>query len=361
MTIIMPTRRNVSRDGQSSLRGDILHLREWGSERRHSLSATAMRGSLGSHEDCAVRVSDPDVFPLHARLSREPRQWMLRALGDAAGVWCDGTRITLCSLEPGMEIRVGQTRLIAEDRGWVALRAFCARLLGWASDRRAAVDQALCSIRMCLTHRAPLLLQGDSDMVPIAHALHRRVLGQDRPFIVCDPRRGNQRASARSPANRKGGLDAFRAARGGSLCVRPTRLPHDFSAIMLRLRRTDEVQYVVCTAVDDDANPLLVLPAPIQVPPLASRAGDLDRIVDEYAADAIAELHARAACFTRTDRQWILEHAVSLAEIEKATMRVVALRMSRNLSEAAARLGLAPVSLWRWILRRKLPTFIPIS
>jgi hypothetical protein len=77
--------------------------------------------------------------------------------------------------------------------------------------------------------------------------------------------------------------------------------------------------------------------------------------------DAIAELNARDACFTPVDRQWILEHATSLAEIEKAIVRVMALRMSSNLSEAAARLGMAPVSLWRWILRRKLPTFIPID
>jgi hypothetical protein len=51
---------------------------------------------------------------------------------------------------------------------------------------------------------------------------------------------------------------------------------------------------------------------------------------------------------------------MAAAEIEKATRRVVALRVSRNLSQAAARLGMAPVSLWRWILRRKLPTFIPV-
>ena len=65
---------------------------------------------------------------------------MLRALGDTAGLWCDGTRITLCSLEPGMEIRVGRTTLIVEDQWWTALRAFCARLLGWGDDRMITAD-----------------------------------------------------------------------------------------------------------------------------------------------------------------------------------------------------------------------------
>jgi hypothetical protein len=240
------------------------------------------------------------------------------------------------------------------------LRPFLSRLLGWASDE--AIDLALRSIDLAAKHRAHLVLQGAGDLVPIAQSLHRRVLGVDKPFIVCDPRRGNKRASVRSPANRESSVEAFRAASGGSLCVRRTRLPDDFAAIVPRLRRAHNVQYIiVCSNLDDDADPLLVLPAPIEVPPLASRTHEVERIVDEYAADAIVELHARDACFTSRDRQWIVEHPTSLAEIEKATMRVVALRMSRNLSDAAERLGMAPVSLWRWIIRRKLPTFIPVD
>jgi hypothetical protein len=240
------------------------------------------------------------------------------------------------------------------------LRPFLARLLGWASGEM--IDVALRSIDLASNHRAHLVLQGAGDLVPIAQSLHRRILGADRPFVVCDPRRGNTRASARSPANLESGVDAFRAASGGSLCVRRKRLPDDFAAIVPRLRRVHDVQYIiVCSNVDDDVDPLLVLPAPIQVPPLAERTSEIHRIVDEYAADAIAELHARDACFTAGDRRWIIEHPTSLAEIEKATMRVVALRMSRHLSEAADRLGMAPVSLWRWILRRKLPTFIPVE
>lgn len=240
------------------------------------------------------------------------------------------------------------------------LRPFLARLLGWASDE--AIDRAPHSLDLAANHRAHLVLQGAEDLVPIAQSLHRRVLGVDRPFIVCDPRRGNVRASVRSPANHESGVDAFCAASCGSICLRRSRLPDDFAAIVPRLRRCHDVQYIiVCSHIDDDADPLLVLPAPIQVPSLASRTHDLERVVEEYASDAVAELNAREACFTPLDRRWILEHAKSLTEIEKTTVRVVALRMSRNLSDAAARLGMAPVSLWRWILRRNLRTFIPLD
>jgi hypothetical protein len=47
--------------------------------------------------------------------------------------------------------------------------------------------------------------------------------------------------------------------------------------------------------------------------------------------------------------------AASLAEVEKATLRLLALRTSRNMSVAASRLGMAAVSLSRWLGRRKLP------
>ena len=56
------------------------------------------------------------------------------------------------------------------------------------------------------------------------------------------------------------------------------------------------------------------------------------------------------------DNAWVRQHAsASLAEIEKATLRLIALRASRTLSAAAERLGMAPVSLSRWMERRRPP------
>jgi hypothetical protein len=233
------------------------------------------------------------------------------------------------------------------------LRAFLARMLGWSDER--AVELALRSLALALDHRATLVLCGQVDLVPIAWALHRRTLGADRPFVVCDSRRGDRSASVRSPANRGTGVAAVTAAAGGSLCVRARRLPRDFPALAAQLRANDDVLFIVCTE-HDDAIPLLVRPAPIHVPPLAGRAGELDRVIAEYAADAIAELGAPLAAFTAADHAWVRQHAAaSLAEVEKATLRLVALRTSRNMSHAAARLRMAPVSLIRWIGRRKLP------
>jgi hypothetical protein len=342
---------NHSPDSQSRSQGEIVQLRECGSERYHPLRAQALRHHLGTDKECAVRLSDPDVFPMHARLSCERRQWMLRALGDTAALWCDGARITLSSLEPGMEIRVGQTTLVAEDHSWIALRAFCARLLGWGVDRMVVVDHALRSIRMWLTHRAPLLLRGDSDMVPIAQALHRRVLGADPPFIVCDPRRGQHKATVRSAANHETATAAAHAAIGGSVCVRSWRLPPDFAMLRAWLPEpSSDVRLIICLERDQ---PSTMLPASIDVPPLSGRAQDLPRIIDEYAQDAIAAFDAPDTSFAPEDHRWVLAHGTtSLPEIEKATLRRVALRSTTNMSRAAARLGMAPVSLSRWLGRR---------
>jgi ActR/RegA family two-component response regulator len=112
---------------------------------------------------------------------------------------------------------------------------------------------------------------------------------------------------------------------------------------------------VLCLCAGQLADhPPLILPAPLAVPPLAERSAELDRIIAEYAADAIAELAAPAASFTADDHVWVRDHAAgSLAAIEAATLRLVATHTSRNLSHAAARLGMAPVSLSRWLGRRQ--------
>jgi hypothetical protein len=231
------------------------------------------------------------------------------------------------------------------------LRPFLARVLGWSDEH--AVELALRSLALALEHRATLTLYGEGDLVPIAWGLHCRTLGPDSPFIVCDPRRGTKTASVRSPESRGTGLAAFEAAGRGALCVRMSRLPDDFQALVAKLRSTNDVLCMLCAKQLADPHPSLILPAPLTVPPLPQRAAELDRIIAEYAADAIAKLAAPVSTFTTADHGWVRERAAtSLAEIEKATLRLVTVRTSRNVSHAAERLGMAPVSLSRWLGRR---------
>jgi hypothetical protein len=227
-----------------------------------------------------------------------------------------------------------------------SLRAFLARLLGYESTQ--AIEHALRSIELSLTHRTALVLLGETDMVPIALALHHRTLGIDRPFVLSDPRRED------TATNFTSGVDAIRAARGGSLCVRRRWPPRHFPALVKKVRDpATAVQFIVCTDVLQALHPFLVLPVPIVVPALKRRARALPRIVDEYASEALFKLGADAACFTSDDRSWVIEHAAkTLPEIGRATMRLVAIRQTGSIAKAAARLGLSYVTLYQWLNRR---------
>jgi hypothetical protein len=340
----------------------VMRLREWGTDTIRVLPPPPTNEwTIGAADTCALQLDDPSgrVSRLHAQLVREHSHWLLRDLGSKNGVKVDGARRNEIVLEPGAEIGIGGLTLIAESSRSVALRGFLTRMLGWRSDCIEVVDHALRSIRLAATRRVALMLCGDGDLVPIAGSIHRHALGSDRPFIVCDPRRRPGKATVRSAENYETGLQALAAATGGSLCVRSQRMPRDFSEVVAALRvPSSQVQLVVCARTPGDCERYLA--APIVVPPLSSRIGELDRIITEYAEDAISELGAPRNGFTPADRDWIRAHsASSLPEIEKGTLRLVAIRQLRKVSHAAERLGMAPVSLSRWIGRRRLP--VPIE
>lgn len=337
---------------------DVVRLREWGTDRMHGLPlAPIQECTVGAIDTCGIRLDDPShmVSRLHARLVRERGKWLLVDLDSKNGLRVDGARRSQIALAPGLEIGIGGMTLIAESPLSIELRCFFARLLGWRSDRTELVDYALRSVRMAATRRVALVLCGDGDLVPTALSIHRRARGADRPFIVCDPRRERSKATVRCAESYTTGMEAVVAAAGGSVCMRARRLPRDYEDVVEALRAPQlNVQLIVCGGTEDTYAKHNV--TPITIPPLSNRAGEVDRIIQEYAEDAMADLSVPGAAFPFADQAWVREHAcTSLPEIEKATLRLVALRASRSLSNAAQRLGMAPVSLSRWIGRRELP------
>jgi Inner membrane component of T3SS, cytoplasmic domain len=339
---------------------DVIRVREWASERVYHLPVAVAEELgivsdwlVGSAEDCAIRLEDPSrrVSRHHARLFREQGRWSLLDLGSKNGLRVDGIRQTTALLDPGMELGIGGITLIAESTRLIELRGFMARLLGWGPERAESVDLAMRAVRMAQARRTPLVLRGEGDLVPIAHELHRRVLGAARPFILCDPRRQSMEANVRSSANFERGLEALSAARGGSLCVRSSRPPADFIKVIAALRDPDSpVQLIVCDATAHDAEALLAVP--ITIPALSTRREEVPHIVEEYLLDAARQLGAPRRVVPE-DRDWVLAHsAASLHEIEKGTRRLTALRAAGTILGAADLLGMASVSLRRWLGRR---------
>jgi hypothetical protein len=235
----------------------------------------------------------------------------------------------------------------ADERA--TLRGYLERLLGW--DDSPAIEHALHLVDLAATYQAALMLCGDGDLVQVARGLHRHVLGDEHPFVLCDPRRRGTDADA-PLENHTTGMAALGAATGGSVCLRSKRLPRDFAKLADVLRaRGARVQLIVC-----GPRPLvrmeLVL-APIKIPTLSTRHHELDRIIDECAREAVLALRSSVP-FTETDRYWVRTHsATSLPEIEKGVWRTIALRETGNIKRAAALLGIGHTSLGEWFGHRR--------
>jgi len=350
------TKRDLGRGDAWMIDDGVIRLHEWGSDRSYPLPTDPSDAvTIGSSDACSLQLTDQSgcLSRQHARLVRDGTRWIARDLDSTNGMRLDGTRRPKVLLEPGSELGLGGITLVAESPRLIALRGFLARILGWASHRGEFVDLAVRAVRLAVTRRATLALCGDGDLVPIARGLHRYALGDDRPFVLCDPRRRGTDAGALLE-NYPSGLSAFRAATDGSMCMRSKRLPRDFAELVAALRDPSaRVQLTVCGPRPPDRTELVL--APIKIPALSTRRHELDRIIDEYAHDAAAALRISAP-FMKIDRDWVRTHsATSLPEIEKGTSRIVALREAGNIARAAALLGMGHTSLGEWIGRRRLP------
>ena len=340
-----------------ALTDEVLRVREWASDRSYPLPPDANEAIVGTAEDCAIRVSDPSGMTsrVHARIVRDGATWTLHDFGSKNGLRLDGAVRPSFVLEPGSEIGIGNLTLIAESGRSIALRRLLARILGWTSDRTETVDLALRSVRAAAARRAALVVCSESDPISIAHGIHRVAIGAERPFVSCDPKRKSTTETVRSVRNFGSAAEAVAAAEGGSLCVWSSRLPDDFAVVRATLRRPESrVILVACSTKAPDADTFAA--EPIVVPSLALRSRELSRIVDEYAEDALADAVAERASFVPADRAWVLQHAATtLGDIETATSRIVAMRhFGGNVNRAAEFLGMAHVSLSRWLERRGL-------
>lgn len=231
------------------------------------------------------------------------------------------------------------------------VRDYLGCLLGW--DSRTAIDRACESIDLTMTRYVQLTIVGDGDLIPLAQQLHARALGEVPPFIVCDPRRNASRGNARSAANAVRVSDAIDRATGGTLCLRARRLPSDFDRTIALLRGADVRLFMLHTCWDRRQ----IRPSPIEIPPLEVRRDEIPRIVEFFLNEGRRTLKLGRSWRDLLDERELawLSAQTSLAEIAKACLRLLAVRISSGVRVAAKRLGIAPVSLTRWLERRDVP------
>ena len=333
-----------------SIRDEVMQFREWGTHVSYPFPPKHVVSTVGASRDCWLRLWDPNgsISRSHAVLTHGKDGWFLEDLGSKNGVYLDGARVPALSVVPGAEIRIGEVTLIAESPKLVALRALLERLLGWDDERRELVDQALFSVRVATTHREPLLLCGEGNLVPVARLLHHHALG-DRPFVVVRPRSRHAR-----------GMDALAEAAGGTLCVWRREQPDDFDEVASALQGPSaKALLMVCAHSppkgNDVASRIVTSVRSIVLPPLSSRVRELRRIIDAYAQDAISAFGG--GWLAPADWEWIERNAASsLQLIGMATRRIVALHLcDESVTRAAKLLSMAHGSLSDWLARRSLP------
>lgn len=350
-----PTATNLLLE-EWAINDEVMRLREWGTNHVYALHPDLHPGPIiGSTESCAIQVHDRTrrTSREHAELQRVQGRW---AVFDRSknGLYRDGARLDRFVLTPGVEIGLGGgVTLVAESARLIALRSALARMLGWSAASAESLDLALRAIRFTAQRRMTLALCG-ADLVPLAEELHRLSLTPTRPFVLCNPRRRTSESAWNRTRCAPTGSAALAEAAGGTVCLATKHLPSDLRHLMRGLRRPEcQTQLVVCAERAEDAE--LFNAAPIVIPPLTSRKEEIDRVIEEYAADAATRFGLGDHWLTTAERTWIRGNLYTLAELQKATLRIAAIRKAGSMSAGAAYLGISHVAMLKWLRTHHFP------
>jgi transcriptional regulator with GAF, ATPase, and Fis domain len=151
-------------------------------------------------------------------------------------------------------------------------------------------------------------------------------------------------------------MPALAAATGGSVCLRSNRLPDDFDRLAASFQESGSAALFICLHSNDRITDLLC--RPLKIPSLTERLPEFPRLLNAYLDEAAQALGAHHVRLPEPMQQSVLHHVKSLSDIEKAAVRLVALKSSGNLYRAAQQLHMAPISLIRWMSRRGWTTDI---
>ncbi len=350
-----PTTTNLMAE-EWAINDDVVRLREWGTDRVYPLfSDLAGPFTIGTAPTCSIQIHDPArrASREHAHLECVHGRW---AVFDRSknGLFRDGARLEKFLLTPGVEIGLGGgVVLVAESARLIALRNALCRMLGWSAARAEVVDRAVRMTRLAAQRRASLILCGH-DLVPLAEDLHRLTLTAARPFVLCNPRRRTTETESNPTRCAPTGLAALAEAFGGTVCLSTKLPPPDLTELLDAIRRPDCLtQLVVCSESARDAERWGA--APVVIPPLASRKDEIDHISQEYAAEAAASLGMEEHRLSPAERAWIRDHLHTLPDVQKATLRLAAIRQAGSISAGAARLGISHVAMLKWLRSHHYP------
>jgi len=314
--------------------------------------------TIGSDPTNDVVIDDPFVSNFHARLGVEDGRCMVRDLDSRNGIFLGDRKVKEGEVPPGVQLRVGKTVLVVATAGPVASETIDAvpRLVGSSE----AVERVRELIRRLAAADAPVLITGETGTgkevaARLVAELSPRV---SRPFVALNCGSlsrnlieselfGHEKGAFTGAVVRKAG--AFEAADGGTLFLDEIgELPLELQPQLLRVLETGEVRRVGSTEPfhvdvrvvaatnrhleqevasgafrEDLFHRLHVLI--VELPPLASRKGDVVELANYFLAqfapegqtlalssDAVARLRAHSWPGNVRELRNVLQRAVLL-------------------------------------------------
>jgi len=173
---------------------------------------------FGTHDSADVRIADPHVSRLHARLDVEATDYVLRDLGSTNGTRVGGTRVLHACLDDGAIIELGATRIrfrLLDEPFEIPLAGedHFEGLIG----RSVAMREMFAVCARVAPTSAPVILQGETGTGKelVARAIHQRSQRSRKPLVVLD-------CSAISPSLVESELFGHeRGAFTGAVAMRP--------------------------------------------------------------------------------------------------------------------------------------------
>lgn len=165
----------------------IVVLDDSGRAREHTFDQPVV--TVGAMDDNDITIADDTISRYHCRIVQEESSYVIRDLGSTNGTFISGVRIREAFLEPGCEVRIGNShvRFHSFDEEVQILPApveKCGDIIG----RNVRMREIFGMIDKIAPTGATVVIEGETGTGKevVAQSIHKLSTRKDKPFIVFD-------------------------------------------------------------------------------------------------------------------------------------------------------------------------------
>ncbi len=160
-----------------------------GPEPHAQVESAGTEVTVGTDENCTLRLTDPTVSRLHCSIAASPEGIQLTDLGSTNGSVIAGCRVATAWLAPGTHVVLGNTE-IAVDRSGDDVTELISRdeQFGPVLGTSVAMRRLFALLPKIAASQATVLIEGETGTGKslLARAIHAASPRSDRPFVVVD-------------------------------------------------------------------------------------------------------------------------------------------------------------------------------